>query len=646
MRAGIASLVALAVLASVAGAQPSLRAAITDVGGAKPGLFPNHLAALAAVPKGEQWMVSIDVLLADAEQTIDSALAALDLQLQTKCERLPRGKQGFLEALLAELRNESDESVRPHAEGYVAAALLAGGRQLDNLGPQAREVADAILAWFDSDPIRPYPPGFYWWSDELRNVYRQDAVAQAPLVVWRGQTPVVAALGDGPGEQFRVAKALTDAIYRSKGLQAEYGLLLDYYAAIYGPVPALSARDTKDVPDLATLNQLPRCMEVHQSSGGHTVEWQLLPRLFTREPGLVLRLRGIVNGSGAPLAMPACVEAVRSGTATLTPREDAGYFDFEQRALEPLLHFGDIAEGKCLGVAPSYESRLLSRFGREISTQKPTKVRRPGVRVGAATTGRGGFAVEPLPTVYIRQARAVRVLRSRLATVIGRKTLGFVKGRHEDGSESARSIATDLDAVENRLVGCYVLSCEDLSLQPDPKADDNRSADELARCKEAALSWLEGLAGDPYLARDVRFIVPEFVGVDRKARYWARIGVRLVKLEIVGTDSSFEPVRAWMSIDSYLEGIRPGDIVDTREFRRRLDEKPGLKAARRVVGWEGGASWLRTMLRWSCALVAIGVLALIAAAVALRLRRQPPPAPSTQYAVRRAQGRPSRRAGR
>ena len=649
MRAWTASLVALVALGPVAGAQAPLRAAITDLGGGKAGLFANHLAALAAAPKGDATMVSADVLLDGAEQAVDSALAALELQIQSRCERLPRGKQGFLEALLAALKDEPDESVRPRAEGYVAAALLAGGRKVENLGPQAREVADAILAWFDADPVRSCPPGFYWWSDQLTNVYRQDAVAATPLVVWRGGKPAVPALGEGPGEQLRVAKALTDAIYRAKGLQAGYDLLLSYYAAIYGPVAALTARDIRDVPDLAGLQQLPRCLQVYQSSGGYTVEWQLLPRLFAREPGLVLRLGGIVNGSGTPLTVQACVDAVRSKTATLMPRPDAaGYFDYEQNALAPMLVFGDTpeAKSKSIGIAPSYESRLLSRFGRDITTDRPTKVRKPGVRVAATTTGRARFAIEPLPTVYVRQARAVRVLRSGLANAIGSKTLGFVKGRYEDGSGSAASIARDLATVEARLVGCYVLSCEDLLIQPDAKAA-GRSTEELAGAKEAALSWLDDLAHDPYVARDVRFIVPEFVGVDRKTRYWARVGVRLAKLEIVGTDPGFEPVRAWIGVDSYLEGGRPGAIVDTPEFRRELDQTPGSKTARRLVGAQGEGSWFRALLRWVCVLAAIGLLLFVAVAASLLLRRKPPPAvPRTQYAVRRTRAGPATRGGR
>jgi hypothetical protein len=584
-------------------------------------------------------MVSADLILAKSYQVEAGAKAALELQLQQKCERIPQGKWGFLNSLLNAIlqrKEEPDRRLRYRAEAYVALAMRGYGEQFAGLSPEASEIVDAVYATFERDPIRAAPVGVYTWSPELQKVFRQDSLAQVPLVVTHGVPVVHPEFGATPDEQFAVARFISSLVQANRILGAEHHVLMDYYSIVGPDTASLTVADVAEATDIAALGATSRFWEVAQAAPGGAVVWRLLPRVFNAEQELVSRpFVGALTGALEPAEQFAA--SVRIGALALDAGPSGEYLALAQRAMEPFLRIGAMPEGEVMAIAPSYESRLSQVYG---GTVRAERERRPstGKGQGPAEAQSGAhsqprFRLEPLPTVYLRRAKATRVLRDRLTAVLGAETVRYV--RRLSGDERSRvTIWDDLAGLERRLLGCYVLASADLGLTAS-STDAGYSPQQLEAMAGEADDWIATWKQDRDLLRDTRFLIAWPGEGPQGWRARSNAGVRLIRVEVLDNLAG-EAVRAWTGVSVFLEGAGRGKPPTRQDFRKRLDDAPSLKAARSASGAPGGFSFLQFAGRGCGGVALLALLAGVALAFrAARDRRRAPKGRGVPYAVRR-----------
>ncbi len=133
----------------------------------------------------------------------------------------------------------------------------------------------------------------------------------------------------------------------------------------------------------------------------------VVPGARSHETELVNRLGG---SAIVPDPMDAFVDAILDGSVDLSPREDSGWYDRQQWAIEPLLTL----ENDKLSVNDGYRERLRRAFEAAVTMRRETAVK--DLSIPAIGAGAGppvvmvapALRVEPLPMVYARHAEAYR----------------------------------------------------------------------------------------------------------------------------------------------------------------------------------------------------------------------------------------------
>lgn len=180
------------------------------------------------------------------------------------------------------------------------------------------------------------------------------------------------------------------------------------------------------------------------------------------------------------------------------------------------------AEGIAIG--PRYRTDLAQRFrallgGTRESLPKGLDLAGEAHRTLAV---RPLVTVEPLPELYLRIADAYRVLRVRLAELVGEAVLNELSER---GTEV--TILDEIAEAEALFRGAWSVAREELGR---PVAGDAS----LAAVKASFRRWQSVSPADPDLRRDLRAIVP--LEVDRgrgriRVRVFAGIETRLLRVE-------------------------------------------------------------------------------------------------------------------
>ena len=136
--------------------------------------------------------------------------------------------------------------------------------------------------------------------------------------------------------------------------------------------------------------------------------------------------------------------------------------------------------------------------------------------------------IEPCPTFYLRTARAYAFLQSFLIATVGQRRLAKLHGLREEGAHEP-DLAAELAAVRDRFYGCYLISCEDIGMEPDLMPGEQV---DTAAAKKSAIAWLNDLQHDPDLQCDTRVAVPIYIDYQNGVtRLWATLGVRFARLE-------------------------------------------------------------------------------------------------------------------
>jgi hypothetical protein len=292
------------------------------------------------------------------------------------------------------------------------------------------------------------------------------------------------------------------------------------------------------------------------------------------------------------------IDRVRSGGIDLTPAADAGWYDHQTWALEPLVRPDTTPETPWLDLGPRYRRHLEDVFRGGLALARETHAKNAGGGRGGYGDPRvrpvyvdPGLTAEPVPTVYARRASAYRFVQEVLDGAFGDGWRTLRRATADGPVEPP--LGEELDRVERLFDGAAAASYRELGLDPPAGLGaDTASAD-----------WRRDLGADPDVAGDARMMVPVFHDVGRrKTKVWAFLGWRTTPADVsfdappavLGVEPVKPPApesppvqfvgdRYAFAVPVVAEGYVTR-LLDRDEFRRHCDRHPTRAAILRALG--------------------------------------------------------------
>lgn len=501
--------------------------------------------------------VSAAMLVQKAKVFDDGLYAAVELAAQEGAGRF-RGKRALLDALRAKLFDVAPDAVGPGtAVPFVAAR--AGGANVP-VPPALLPIVNGQLQAFDATPVLSKPIGFYTWSDALRAIFRQDRIVQPPLP---------------PGPHL---DALVRALHDDPASRATYEGYLALVERLTNPFVAADLR-----PALAALDRgepLP------------TERAAFVPACRGGETEMLKRLEAAGVDTTNVVAMDAYVAGIRDGSVSLAVRQDSGWYDRQQSALEPFLRPETTAEARHVTWSDAYRQRMEQLFRGALALARETHLKNLEM---PAPTSMAPFpaparvvvtpalTVEPHPTAWLRRADTYRYVRGLLERVFGKEGLETMRRLTPEGPVTV-SLGEELAAFERLFTGAYARACAETGTPAGGLPG-------LDVADTAFTSWAQQTATDPDLARDVRMMVPVSTDPAGRVRVWCFLGWASDDLAIhfatppvvtrrrTGTDVTgaapevtFAPQTTTSAYPVFAE-VWTTKVLDRVEFRRLCDEK-------------------------------------------------------------------------
>ncbi len=504
-------------------------------------LHASHAAFIAA--HSGAVIPSVQTIGTYLKQLDDTIYAGVERAVQVGLEPALLPKQtvltGALEYLTAHRSTAADDAIV-----HLAAALRMGGTDPSVPADLVAQVDD-LEDEFSASEIESKPIGFYTWSAQLRQIWRQDRLLQRELSAV-------------------TSCALAAAISADSERRTQYEQLVELYSRLTNPLRAslVSMLDVADDPSCTTLGA--------QSflSASSTPEVALFEQLY-------------------PLGVPASadlmsdlIKAIREGTVDLAPQTDDGWYQHQLYALETLLVTDKSEERAKVAFMARYKKRLQEAFKTMLVQHRETHVKQADTvaPVSLAPPPTPHFRLEPLATVYVRHARSYVFLEVVLDTVMGAGFLDLAVGVDEDGLQS-NTLRERIHQARDLFFGLYILSCQDIGLSFKLDAIGDPAPETYDALATAADAWLVDLANDSIAASDVRVMVPIAGLPANRTKYWAVIGVRATIAGysyIDGSDvsppSPEDQARVWLPTEQFLEVESSGTPLTRDEFRALCDQ--------------------------------------------------------------------------
>jgi hypothetical protein len=226
------------------------------------------------------------------------------------------------------------------------------------------------------------------------------------------------------------------------------------------------------------------------------------------------------------------VRRIRSGEVDLKPKADSGWYEHQVYALETLLLPEKGAEREKLQLTKAYKKRMLEAFQALVTKRRETHVRQLAIAEPSSAPPpkiKPRLRVEPCPSYFLRTARAYAFLANFLEATLGPKTLASLHGLKQ-GGERSLDLHAELQQMRDLFYGLYLVSAEDIGLNPDLAQDENVDRE---HCSKLVADWLPKVFDDPDVAIDTRVSIPIYADYNRNVTcLWATLGVRLAKLEV------------------------------------------------------------------------------------------------------------------
>jgi len=505
----------------------------------------------------------------------DGLYAALELRLEAPVgDRWP-GKQAFLLELsralaedAAEARSGSRRASEDAAVFVGTAYLLGGGEASDLPSPDLHARMREQRSEFERNPLRAKPVGFYTWNDELARIFTRDRALMRPFDA-------------GDAGELRTARALADALDGSPDLSRQLRWMIDLQSGLSNP---------------------PDGMLVLDLAGGVTDDdIHLLPPSRNREADFIDSLGGMNAVAGD--SMQVLIDAIKNGELSLEPSADDGWYAHQQYALEILLRLDEGPEGVKIFPNTGYTRRLDKAFASMFAMNRETHVKvltLPAIGAPAARRidVRPEFTVEPIPTYYLRNARAYRFLRLQVLDERFGAGWGELIPLAAEPVDDPAALATALGEMEAWFYGLYLVASLDIGVTPQLPPEeiaDPAAAVTAARERLAALGDPE-TSTDTLWDRDVRFMVPVGQNPAGELVAWTVLGISRLELT-VSYDAKpvvtvppladgrrhyevFEEQKYTLLVPEFAEVILPAGAapLNREEFRALCDEHPRRSA--------------------------------------------------------------------
>jgi hypothetical protein len=510
------------------------------------------LAAAATVASGEDLIPSMEVVNGSLKPFNDGLYAAVELAAENGNAAggsTAPNKRLLLSTLLTSVNDllataSSNAAERPAEEDaavLLGAALILGG-DTPAISADLASRAQARADTFTAEVQYASPIGFYTWTPALEKIFTRDRFLQN---------------GDG-SETFGAYAALAFVIGQDAALLADYQRATTLYTGLTNPfvsypLDALIPYVT-DTTALADPNAIEAAF-VAQNPPRYACSGALLaflPASRSKETAYfdATFCAGVPAGTNL---LDALVAAIQSGAVDLTPGTDAGWYDYQEWALETLL-LPDLApEDQYLLLTASYKKKLVETFKSILIQDRETHVK----QLAGATASSAEetpidlyplFPAEPFLTFYLRSARGYRFLRTFVESAMG---TGFLDGTArllETGAVAAAPLSTELDQRIQLLYGLYFLTADAVGMDRDGEIlSDELVEIDPATAVTAAGTWLQSWRTDPDVARDPRVIVPLFDD-NGAMHYSAVVGIKALKSRVefvAGHEPVVTPTSCW-----------------------------------------------------------------------------------------------------
>ena len=446
---------------------------------------------------------------------------------------------------------------------YLAAAVLTQGDD-PALPP---DFARPAVADVPNDP----PLGPWATTPELGLIWRRDRFLANGLP-----------LDDDTG----AAAVAVLARSQPAGWQAQSAVSLVLYGKPTEPTFESLAARLAQLPD-ADLTGPAAVAIVRAAAGAHHPSPAALACATTPEHEVLEPLG--MNAWDDPIS--ALVTAIRSGQISLEPGPGAGFYRHRWFALETLAAPGKAPETHKLQLSTDYQRRWQRAFAAGFTEGRSGFVKRLRFTTLGCASDPGPipldvapeFSAEPAPIVYLRLARAYRMLADGLAAATGGM---WSELRDADGNPVAAGLQRKID----RLYGLAAKVYREVG-HPLPLLENETKLD-LTAAETAAMAWLAGLETDPEVTRDARLLVTLASDGGGSYRCPAVLGVRLEPVEYswlekpVVSDNikpTFVPARYWLAspIPATLTVTK---IPTPAEFRQQCDGHSEVSELCRAFG--------------------------------------------------------------
>ncbi len=561
-------------------------------------LFPNRKEALAALHEmsSVKAIPSLEVINGIMKPFNDGMYAAVELGAEDGLYGLTISKRQFFKDLLSALLAERDNLVDPrlshfsNAAVFVAAGLMAGGAQLE-LPSDIKDPAQSLVDLFFQDSSLSTPVGFYTWSPELANIFRQDRLLQNQLNEMN------------PADDFGRFAAMAVVLSNNEQLRSSYSNILSLYSGLTNPYASYSPMDIIPYVEDGGASALDDVESLKNSfDGDHPPLLTCTKAPYALLPSSRSKDTEFYNSHYCETGLPEgasfideFISAIKSGEVDLSPDNDSGWYDYQLWAMETLLLPERGPESDHLLLSAAYKKKLIDTFKSIITQTRETHVKQlQGGAMGAVDNVEIEiyplFSLEPFPTFYLRSARGYRFVSLFLQGLLGDSFMSGASRLTEDMEFSDQSLHDEILELSKRLYGFYFLSSEAVGLRPETYLKEGEM-DEFSRdeCVNAAKTWLENWQQDEDVLRDPRVIVQvSSEDGESKAVYWAVMGVKALKIsskfadghepEIVSTDGCMvmgtKPMDYYLLVED-MEEVRISNLVPplTRDEFRAICDK-------------------------------------------------------------------------
>lgn len=461
---------------------------------AEPGSAEAPLSATLG-PIDSTGLMSAAVLAQKAKIFDDGLYAAVEVATQEGIGR-HAGKAALLASLCHSLAGSD-----PAAAG-TAPELLLGAARLGQvpikdiphaLESRTQHVVEAFLA----DEVRSKPVGFYSWSQQLENIFRQDRMLQGEI--------------DAAG-----VKSVASALRADPSSRATYERHLRLVSRLTNPFAH---------PDLLSLLEA----NDHGHASVDETDARFFPPSVAYETQIMKKLYGDRPIPDGFVLVDEMIHRIRAGTLDLEPRPESGWYEYQTWALEALVIPEQMPEGGRLKLDAEYRKLLRELFEGLLTLTRETHIKQLEIpTLGAAF--RGGkvslpivpaLSAEPLATFYLRRALGYRYVQGVLEDAFGPGELEKLRRLTEAGPVPM-SLAEELSEMEAIFLGAHVSVSRELGLSPESAAGSDSVA---AGAAKRFAAWARELESDHDLRQDLRAMVPVFYDLQRqKTKVWVFLG--------------------------------------------------------------------------------------------------------------------------